>query len=329
MTEAALVWISSEEMFAQVSMETAIRAVQRDLQAGLDPAQDFNRSILDVEHGQLLYMPSQFGDFVGAKVSTVAPKNPAMGKERIQGIYLLMDATTLSPIMLMDAHALTALRTPAISAAVADHLAPAQVDHLLVFGSGTQAWGHVEAMRAIRSVGRVTIVARNRERGAAIVNRIVTSGLEARLGAASDVRDAQIIVCATAARSPLFDGRLVPDDSLSVAVGSHEPDKRELDSTLIARAQLVVEDPTVALREAGDVIIPINEGRITGVSLVAMRDIVMGITLVDHPRPRVFKSSGMPWEDLVVAAEVYRASATSNFDPGTGVDQSTRIRDGS
>jgi ornithine cyclodeaminase len=180
-------------------------------------------------------------------------------------------------------------------------------------------------MRAIRSVGRVTIVARDQERGAAIVNRITASGLESRLGAANDVRDAQMIVCATAAHSPLFDGRLVPDDSLSVAVGSHEPDARELDSTLIARAQLVVEDPTIALREAGDVIIPINEGRITGASLLAMRDIVMGITLVDHSRPRVFKSSGMPWEDLVVAAEVYRASATSTFDSRTVVDQFTRI----
>jgi ornithine cyclodeaminase len=328
-TEAALVWISSAEMFAMLSMKAAIRAVQRDLQAGLDPAQDFNRSILDIEHGQLLYMPSQFGAFVGAKVSTVAPKNPAMGRERIQGIYVLMDSATLGPIMLMDGHALTALRTPAVSAAVADYLAPLRVDHLVVFGSGTQAWGHVEAMRAIRSVGRVTIVARDQERGAAIVNRITASGLESRLGAANDVRDAQIIVCATAARSPLFDGRLVPDDSLSVAVGSHEPDARELDSTLIGRAQLVVEDPTVALREAGDVIIPINEGRITGASLVAMRDIVMGVTLVDHPRPRVFKSSGMPWEDLVVAAEVYRASATSNFDPKAVVDQSTRIEGGS
>jgi ornithine cyclodeaminase len=326
-TEATPVWISSAEMFAMVSMKTAIRAVQRDLRAGLDPAQDFSRSILDIEHGQLLYMPSQFGAFVGAKVSTVAPENPAMGRERIQGIYVLMDSATLGPIMLMDGHALTALRTPAVSAAVADFLAPPRVDHLVVFGSGTQAWGHVEAMRAIRSVGRVTIVARDQERGAAIVNRIAASGLEARLGAADDVRDAQIIVCATAARSPLFDGRLVPDDSLSVAVGSHEPDARELDSTLIGRAQLVVEDPTIALREAGDVIIPINEGRITDASLVAMRDIVMGVTSVDHPRPRVFKSSGMPWEDLVVAAEVHRASATSTFDPRTVVDHSSRIED--
>jgi ornithine cyclodeaminase len=252
-------------------------------------------------------MPSQFGDFVGAKVSTVAPQNPTMGKGRIQGIYLLMDSVTLSPIMLMDAHTLTALRTPAVSAAVADYLAPPHVDHLLVFGSGTQAWGHVEAMRAIRSVSRVTIVARNPERGAAIVTRIADSGLAARLGVASDVRDAQVIVCATAARSPLFDGSLAPDDSLTVAVGSHERDARELDSTLIARAQLVVEDSTVALREAGDLIIPLTEGVVDAVSLVPMRDIIKSVTPVDRLRPRVFKSSGMPWEDLVIAAEVFRA----------------------
>jgi ornithine cyclodeaminase/alanine dehydrogenase-like protein (mu-crystallin family) len=307
MTSKPPVWISNEEVFSRVSMELATRAVQRCIQTGLDPAQDFSRSILNVEHGQLLIMPSQFGDFVGAKVSTVAPQNPTMGKGRIQGIYLLMDSVTLSPIMLMDANALTALRTPAVSAAVADYLAPPHVDHLLVFGSGTQAWGHVEAMRAIRSVSRVTIVARNPERGAAIVTRIADSGLAARRGVASDVRDAQVIVCATAARSPLFDGSLAPDDSLTVAVGSHERDARELDSTLIARAQLVVEDSTVALREAGDLIIPLTEGVVDAVSLVPMRDIIKSVTPVDRLRPRVFKSSGMPWEDLVIAAEVFRA----------------------
>ena len=307
MTGGPPVWISNEEVFSKVSVELATRAVQRYLQTGLDPAQDFSRSVLNVEHGQLLFMPSRFGDYVGAKVSTVAPKNPTMGKGRIQGIYLLMDSVTLSPIMLIDANALTGLRTPAVSAAVADYLAPPHVDHLLVFGSGTQAWGHIEAMRAIRSVGRVTIVARNPERGATIVTRIAASGLAARLGVASDVRDAQVIVCATAARLPLFDGSLAPDDSLTVAVGSHEPDARELDSTLIARAQLVVEDSTVALREAGDLIIPLTEGVIDAVSLVPMRDIIKGVRPVDRLRPRVFKSSGMPWEDLVIATEIFRA----------------------
>jgi ornithine cyclodeaminase/alanine dehydrogenase-like protein (mu-crystallin family) len=307
MTTEAPLWISSEDVFASVTMTAAIRAVQRCVHDGLDPAHDFERSITKMAHGQLLYMPSQIGDFVGAKLSTVAPENSAIGKERIQGIYLLMDSLTLSPIMLMDGGALTALRTPAVSAAVADYLAPERVDHLLVFGSGTQAWGHVEAMRAIRSLDRVTIVARSPERGAAMIARIVASGLDARLGTVNDVRDAQVVVCATTSRSPLFDGNLVPDNSLSIAVGSHEPDARELDSTMSARAQLVVEDPVMAIREAGDLIIPLSEGAIDAGSLVPMRDIITGATPVDHSRPRVFKSSGMPWEDLVVATEIFHA----------------------
>ena len=83
-------------------------------------------------------------------------------------------------------------------------------------------------------------------------------------------------------------------------------------STLVGRAQLVVDDTVVALREAGDLIIAIGQAAIgqaviTPASLVPMRDIITGQTPVDHHRPRVFNSSGMSWEDLVIAAEVYRA----------------------
>ena len=307
MTDATLPWISADEVFARVSFAVAVRAVQRDLRAGLDPADDFSRSILDVAHGQLLLMPTQSPEFVGIKVATVAPGNQALGKARIQGVYLLMDAATLSPIALIDGTALTTLRTPAISAAVADYLAPSHVDHLVVFGSGPQAWGHIEAMQAIRMLGRVTIVARDPGRAAALASRVQLRGVEARVGHADDVRDAQLIVCATTARTPLFDGSLVPDDSLSVAVGSHEADARELDSALIMRAQLVVEDSAVALNEAGDLLIPLGEGVIDPASLVPMRDIITNATPVDHRRPRVFKSSGMSWEDLIIAAEVIRA----------------------
>lgn len=307
MTPATLPWISADDVFARLGFGAAIRAVQRDLRAGLDPAGDFSRSILDLAHGQLLLMPTQSPEFVGVKIATVAPGNQALGRARIQGVYLLMDAATLSPIALIDGIALTTLRTPAISAAVADILAPSKVDHLVVFGSGPQAWGHIQAMQAIRVVGRVTIVARDPGRAAALALRVKADGVDARVGHADDVRDAQLIVCATTARTPLFDGSLVPDDSLSVAVGSHEADARELDSALIVRAQVVVEDCAVALSEAGDLLIPLGEGVVDPESLVPMRDIITGSTPVDHGRPRVFKSSGMSWEDLVIAAEVFRA----------------------
>lgn len=305
MTEA-IPWISADDVFARVGFGDAVRALQRDLTAGLDPSADFSRSILDVDSGQLLLMPSQSSEFVGVKVATVAPGNPAFGKERIQGVYLLMDAATLSPVALLDGTALTTLRTPAVSAAAADRLAPNEVDHLVVFGSGPQAWGHIEAMRAIRSLGRVSVVGRDQARAAALAARVQQSGLEARVGSAEDVGTAQIIVCATTAREPLFDGSLVPDDSCSIAVGSHEPDARELPSALMAKAQVVVEDTAVAMREGGDVLIPIGEGVLDAASLVPMRGIITGAVAVDRSRPRVFTSSGMSWEDLVVAGEVYR-----------------------
>jgi ornithine cyclodeaminase/alanine dehydrogenase-like protein (mu-crystallin family) len=300
-------WISAQDIFARVSFADAVRAVQRDLRAGLDPAADFNRGILDLARGQLLLMPAQSSEFVGVKVATVAPDNPAVGKERIQGVYLLMDAQTLTPIALLDGTALTTLRTPAVSAAAADLLAPAEVSHLVVFGSGPQARGHIEAMRSIRAIGRVSIVARNPERAAALTLEVRESGLPADVGTPDSVRDAQLIVCATTARHPLFNGMLVPADSCTVAVGSHEPDARELPSSLVARAQLVVEDRAVALREAGDLIIPIGEGIVEPGSLVPMREILTGAASVDRGRPRVFKSSGMSWEDLSIAAEAYRA----------------------
>lgn len=303
MSGSAPRWIGAEEVFA-LGFGGAVRAVQDALRGGVDPSGDFHRGILDVASGQLLLMPSESPDFVGIKVATVAPGNPERGLERIQGTYLLMDAATLSPIALLDGTALTTLRTPAVSAAAADLLAPASAPHLVVFGSGPQALGHVQAMRAIRHVERVTVVGRDPERARALAERLADD-TDARVGTPEAVADAQLVVCATTARHPLFDGTLVPDDACVVAVGSHEPDARELDATLMARAQVVVEDPAVALREAGDVIMAVDEALLDPFSLVPMRDIVTGALAVDRERPRVFKSSGMSWEDLVVAAAVF------------------------
>lgn len=307
MSAAAPRWIGADEI-SDLGFESAVHAVQEALRGGVDPSADFHRGVLDVTSGQLLLMPSESRDFVGVKVATVTPGNPERGLERIQGSYLLMDAATLSPVALLDGAALTTLRTPAVSAAAVDVLASAATEHLVVFGSGPQALAHVQAMRAIRRIERVTVVGRNADRAQKLAEQLRAEGVDARAGSAGAVADAQLVVCATTARHPLFDSALVTDEACIVAVGSHEPDARELDSALMARAQVVVEDPAVALREAGDVIIPVDEGVLDPFSLVPMRDIVTEALAVDRDRPRVFKSSGMSWEDLVVAAAVFSAS---------------------
>ena len=91
-----------------------------------------------------------------------------------------------------------------------------------------------------------------------------------------------------------------------VAVGSHEPDARELDAPLLGRATVVVEDVATALREAGDVVLAIADGALAAADLVPMRDVVTGAVIVPADRPLVFKSVGMSWQDLVVAEAVAR-----------------------
>ena len=300
-------WISGEEVRSSVSVGEAIRAIRGSLEGGLDPARDAARSVIEVAHGQLLLMPAEIPDFVGVKIASVAPGNPALTLARIQGIYVLMDARSLAPLALLDGVALTTLRTPAVSAAAALFLAPALINHLVVFGSGPQACAHIDALLTIREISRITVVGRDHHRAAALAARVSSRGIDSGVGSATDVADAQLIVCATTASTPLFDGALVADNSCTIAVGSHKPTDREFDSALTRRAQVVVEDVATARREAGDVVIPIMEGVIDPGSLVALRDIVLGTVPVDQGRPRVFKSVGMSWQDLVVASAVYRA----------------------
>lgn len=306
MTTPTIPWISADEVYRRVSFGDAVKAYHRDLRAGVDPSKDLPKHIDNVHKGQVLQMPTQSEEFLGVKVVTVAPGNPELGLERIQGHYLLFDTPTLTPIAIMDGVALTTLRTPAVSAAAADLLAPEQCEHLVIFGYGPQAWGHVEALRSIRDITRITLVARNRDRAQALADQVTESGIPTTVGSPDAVKDAQLIVAATTAREPVFDGSLAPVDSCVIAVGSHELDARELDSGLIARSQVIVEDLGHVQIEGGDIMIPVNEGTITLDHVSTIRELVTGAVSVDRSRTRVFKSSGMPWEDLVIAAEVFR-----------------------
>jgi ornithine cyclodeaminase len=125
------------------------------------------------------------------------------------------------------------------------------------------------------------------------------------------LQQADLVIAATTARAPLFDSTLLKQSVIVIAVGSHEPDVREIDSNLLARAQVVVETRASALREAGDVIMAIEDGSITAQSLHELADIVCGRTTLNREQPIFFKSSGMSWEDLVIARAIERDCRTS------------------
>jgi ornithine cyclodeaminase/alanine dehydrogenase-like protein (mu-crystallin family) len=278
----SLPFVPGEEVERRVSIIDAADALERALLGGLDPEEDPAREVLSLDHGQLLVMPS------GATGRGVVKLVTAGGEPHIQGVCVVFDTESLAPVAI----ALTKLRTPAISMTVVRRLASPEASRLLVFGRGPQGQGHAEAVKAARPIEHVDVVGSDFDPDE--VDRLVET--------------ADVICCCTTAGDPLFNGELVQDHALVIAVGSHDANKRELDAGLLGRSSVVVESRTAALREAGDVVAAIDEEAISENDLVTLADLVRGKEDTRRGRPQIFKSVGMAWADAVVAAEVLRAA---------------------
>ena len=280
----SLPFLDADEVRRRLGSREAADALEAALLGGLDPEADPPRGAVELDRGELLVMPSAAARHPVVKLVTIG------GEPRIQGVCVVFDGETLAPLALVDGIALTNLRTAALSALAVRRLATEDADRLLIFGRGPQAHAHEEAMRAVRPIELVDMVGRDQARGG--VDELVAA--------------ADIICCCTTASESLFDGSLVADHAVVVAIGSHEPALRETDDALAARATIVVESRASALREAGDVILAIEAGAASEDELIALAALVRGEARADPSRPRLFKSTGMSWEDAVIAAALAR-----------------------
>jgi ornithine cyclodeaminase/alanine dehydrogenase-like protein (mu-crystallin family) len=263
-------WLDGAEVSRRLGYAEAAAALEEALAGGFDPDRESPRGVLPAAEGQLLVMPSTGAGPIAVKLLTVG------GEPRIQGICVLFDPTTLAPLALLDGIALTTLRTAALSALAARRLVAGEPRRLLVFGRGPQGRAHAAAIpELLPSIGEVSVVGRGEE---------------------TAVEEADVICCCTDSPAPLFAGERVGAEATVIAIGSHEPAAAELDRGLMRRARVFVESRTSALREAGEVI---------GAGLGPDELTPLVEPWVPEPgRPRVFKSTGMAWEDAVVGAAV-------------------------
>lgn len=294
--------LTALELQQKVPIADAIVALEQALEAGIvDPPPRAHHA---VSGGELLLMPAASSQGVGVKLVTINPSNPGRGLPLIDGLYVLFDRDTLAPALTIDGAALTALRTAAVSALATSRLAAPAARRLVLFGAGRQARAHLEAMCAVRPIEEVVVVDAHPARAAALVALARREGLSARLGSPEDVRDADVVCTCTTSTTPVFLGALLPAGAHVNAIGAYRPDARELDDEVMRRARIVVESEEAALAEAGDLLIPLRSGALDRSAIVAdLAALVGGATVRGGAlEVTVFKSVGVAWEDLAVAA---------------------------
>jgi ornithine cyclodeaminase/alanine dehydrogenase-like protein (mu-crystallin family) len=300
--------VGAEELRARLPMTAAIDALEAAFRA-TDPPGGALRSHVDTLAGSLLLMPASAEAGLGVKLVALTPANPGRGLPFIHATYVLFDAETQVPEAVLDGSALTALRTAAVSGLATRHLARDDATRLAIFGAGVQARAHLEAMCAVRRVTDLAVISRSPGPAEALVAEGRRRGLSAEVGETAAVVDADLVCTCTTAREPLFDGTILRAGAHVNAVGSYQPTTRELDTETVRRARVVVETRDVALAEAGDLIIPMQEGAIGNEHLVAdLAELVRGAAVRRSPDDvTVFKSVGMAFEDLVVARAIMDA----------------------
>ena len=276
--------------------------------------------------GLLGLMPGYLGEprSFGLKVVSVMPGNHGTAYDSHQGVVMLFGLTHGQPLAILDATAITAIRTAAASAAATDALARADAGDLALVGSGAQARTHLAAMRAVRPLRRVRVWSRTRanaERFARDEGERHRMAIEVSASAEEAVRGADLVCTTTSAREPVVRGAWIAPGAHVNAVGACFAAQRELDTELVRRARFYTDCRESCRNEAGDFLIPLQEGAITDAHLLGeIGELFLG-RVAGRTSPEdvtVFESLGVAVEDLASAHDIHaRALATG---AGTWLD---------
>ncbi len=267
------------------------------------------RTQMETPGGVLLIMPCYDSALPAMGIKLVfAHQGDAAPGSRVQSTYALLDPASGNLLALLDANYLTELRTAATSAVATKCLARKDSTTLGIFGTGRQARAHLTVLPEVLPFQRALVCGSSPARS----EEFARSSPGDLRPEATDVRtlvaQSDVICTCTTSNQPLFDGRdLRPGTPLNL-VGAFRPATREVDDETIRRARVVVDTYDGALAEAGDLLIPLQRGVITGDHIAAdLHELVSGKKTIRRSPEEitVFKSVGCALEDLVAAHLVY------------------------
>lgn len=276
---------------------------------------------LENNSGYFFLMPGLLDDeaVYGAKAVSLLPGNPAAGRPTVQGFVTLFDKSTGAPLALLDGFEITRLRTAAASALATRELARSDATSHGILGAGVLAAAHLEAIASVRDIREVFVWTRNPEKARQFA--LEQNGRQDFEVIATDKPEwaagCDIVSTVTNATSPVLLGDWLKPGCHVNLVGAHRADHREIDSSGLARSALFVDSRESALREAGDLLIPVAENKVSTEHIRGEIGEVLAGRAPGRSSDRqvtIYKSLGLVAQDLYAATQVFSAARAT----GTG-----------
>jgi len=269
------------------------------------------RSIIPVGDGNFMgMMPGVMQDpaCYGIKLVSLFPNNPKFGFSSHQGAMVMFEAEHGAATAMMNSDLLTAIRTSAASGVATRSLARVDSTKLTIIGTGEQAQHHLDAMVEVRPITAVVIAGRSLESADTLVKKSRQKYGQINFLTTTDIQqavsDADIICTVTAADEPLLFGKWVKPGTHLNIVGSSIPSKREIDTELVVRSKLFVDYRISTMAQAGEVILAIEENKITNSHiLVEIGEVIAGSApgRKSDEEITLYRSLGVAAQDLAAA----------------------------
>lgn len=270
-------------------------------------------------NGVTLFMPAYLStpdanDQMAVKIVSVFNDNPAQGLPLIHALVVVVDATTGKPVAVMDGTCLTALRTGAASGAATDLLARQDAHTAAIFGAGVQGRTQLEAVCAVRPIREAwvyDVVPEQVDAFAAEMGQRLSLPVKVAATSSEAASQADVICTATTSTSPVFDDAAIRPGTHINAVGAYTPQMQEIPTETVLRAKVVIDHREASMAEAGDLLIPLRQGRMTGEHIYAeLGEIAAGLKpgRVSSDEITLFKSVGVAIQDVAAAGAVLEAA---------------------
>jgi ornithine cyclodeaminase len=314
----ALRVLSLSEVKQSITMSEAINAMERAfIQLAQDHVQLPLRTGIPVDnHGLTLTMPSYLAEekILGLKVVSVFPDNIQRNKPSINGMILLLDATTGEPRVLMDAGYLTALRTGAISGLATQYFSRDIPSTVTIIGSGVQAITQLEAVAAVRQIKQVYVWSRHSENARTFAKKMAPFfDIQVCEQLSTALKQSDIICTATGSVEPLVHlDDLQPHVHIN-AIGSHHPSMIEIDGEVLQRSVVIVDQLEAAMNEAGEIIKAVEQHQLQRESILEIGSWLLNKGPDFQDQMTVFKSVGLAIQDVAVAEIVYQNALKMNL----------------